>query len=188
MDNIPPCGTPWVYLVQNRESSSPGTLWVCSCSLWSCINLFAILLQTVSVPSFFSISGTCTLMMVLLQALRLQLIVLFLSFSRLVPLRINTTKCELFSRGNLDGFLANMKMSCESNFEILSAPTGDVIFYAKFIAQKRAKAVRSLSWLLGVGSLNPQIALLFLHHCTSFFKLLHLARSTPPSLVSEGLE
>ena len=171
-----------------QQPGDPLGLLLFSLVLHKLVRYIASDSQTVSVPSFFSISGTCTLMMVLLQALRLQLIVLFLSFSRLVPLRINTTKCELFSRGNLDGFLANMKMSCESNFEILSAPTGDVIFYAKFIAQKRAKAVRSLSWLLGVGSLNPQIALLFLHHCTSFCKLLHLARSTPPSLVSEGLE
>ena len=35
----------------------------------------------------------------------------------------------------------------------------------------------------GVGSLDPQIAL----QCASFCKLVHLARSTPPSLVSEGL-
>ena len=40
---------------------------------------------------------------------------------------------------------------------------------------------------VGVGALDPQIALLHLCHCASFCKLVHLARSTPPSLVSEGL-
>ena len=38
-----------------------------------------------------------------------------------------------------------------------------------------------------VGSVDPQIALLLLRHCTTFCKLVHLARSTPPALVSEGL-
>ena len=38
-----------------------------------------------------------------------------------------------------------------------------------------------------VGSADPQIALLLLRHCTTFCKLVHLARSTPPALVSEGL-
>ena len=60
-------------------------------------------------------------------------------------------------------------------------------FCAKFFAQKRAKAVRLLSQLSEVGALDPQIALLVLRHCASFCKLVHLARSTPPSLVSEGL-
>ena len=36
-----------------------------------------------------------------------------------------------------------------------------------------------------VGSLDPQIALI-LHHCATFCKLVHLARSTPPAQ-SEGL-
>ena len=38
-----------------------------------------------------------------------------------------------------------------------------------------------------VGSVDPQIALLLLRHCATFCKLVHLARSTPPALVSEGL-
>ena len=38
-----------------------------------------------------------------------------------------------------------------------------------------------------VGALDPQIALLLLRHCASFCKLVHIARSTPPSFVSEGL-
>lgn len=75
----------------------------------------------------------------------------------------------------------------EPNFEILGAPIGDAIFCAKFLAQKRAKAVKSLSQLSEVGSVDPQIALLLLRHCATFCKLVHLARSTPPTLVSEGL-
>ena len=78
-------------------------------------------------------------------------------------------------------------MAHEPNFKILGAPIGDVIFCAKFLAQKRAKAVKLLSQLSGVGSLDPQIALLLLRQCASFCTLVHLAHSTPPSLVSEGL-
>ena len=40
---------------------------------------------------------------------------------------------------------------------------------------------------VGVGALDPQIGLLLLRHCASYCKLVHLARSTSPSLVSEGL-
>ena len=72
--------------------------------------------------------------------------------------------------------------------EILGAPKGDVIFCAKFLAEKRAKAVKLLSRLSEVGALDPQNALLLLRQCASFCKLIHLAQSTPPSLVSEGLD
>ena len=102
-------------------------------------------------------------------------------------LRINATKCELISQGSLEGFPADMKRQHDPNVEILGAPIGDVIFCAKFLAQKRAKAVRLLSQVAEVGSIDPQIALLLLRQCASFCKLVHVARSTPPSLVSEGL-
>eukprot|EP00731_Ephydatia_muelleri_P016405 Em0009g829a len=100
---------------------------------------------------------------------------------------INATKCELISQGSLEGFPADMKRQHDPNVEILGAPIGDVIFCAKFLAQKRAKAVRLLSQVAEVGSIDPQIALLLLRQCASFCKLVHVARSTPPSLVSEGL-
>ena len=98
-------------------------------------------------------------------------------------LRINATKCELISRGNLDGFPADTKMHHERNFEILCAPIRDVIFCAEFLAQKRARAVKSV----GVGSLDPQIALLLLRQCASFCKLVQIAHFTPLSLESKGL-
>ena len=105
----------------------------------------------------------------------------------LMGLRINATKCELISQGSLEGFPADMKRQHDPNVEILGAPIGDGIFCAKFLAQKRAKAVRLLSQVAEVGSIDPQIALLLLWQCASFCKLVHVARSTPPSLVSEGL-
>eukprot|EP00731_Ephydatia_muelleri_P033608 Em0033g24a len=36
--------------------------------------------------------------------------------------------------------------------------------------------------------MDPQVALLLLRQCGGFCKLVHLARSTPPSLIAEGLE
>ena len=101
-------------------------------------------------------------------------------------LGINMAKCELFSRHDLEDFPVDMKVCHEPNLEILGAPIGDVIFCAKFLAEKRAKAVRLLSQMSEVGSLDPQIALLLLRQCASFCKLIHLVQSMPPSLVSEG--
>ena len=59
-------------------------------------------------------------------------------------------------------------------------------FCAKFLAQRHAKAAKLLSHWVTVGSLDPQVALL-LRQCAGYCKLVHLARSTPPSLISDGL-
>ena len=60
---------------------------------------------------------------------------------------INTSKCELFSKGGLRGFPDEMKKSNALNFEILGAPIGDPIFCAKSIAEKRANASKFLALL-----------------------------------------
>ena len=74
------------------------------------------------------------------------------------------------------------------HLEILGAPIGDAIFCAKIVSQKCATASKLLSQLEEVGSVDPQVALLLLRQCGGFCKLVHLARSTPPSLIAEGLE
>ena len=48
--------------------------------------------------------------------------------------------------------------------------------------------MRLLSRLVDVGASDPQVALTLLRLCGSYCKLIHLARATPPSLVSEALE
>ena len=78
-------------------------------------------------------------------------------------------------------------MSLEPNFEVLGAPIRDPIFCAKFLAQRHAKAAKLLSHLVTVGSLDPQVALLLLRQCAGYCKLVHLACSTPPSFISDGL-
>ena len=63
---------------------------------------------------------------------------------------------------------------------ILGAPIGDYLFCANFIASKRLDAVKLLSKLVEVAIL--------LRVCESFCKLVHLARATPPSVISDPLQ
>ncbi|KAL5481713.1 hypothetical protein EMCRGX_G021941 [Ephydatia muelleri] len=97
---------------------------------------------------------------------------------------INVSKCELFGHGDLSFFPPEMKVSRVPN---LGAPIGDPIFCAKFLAQKHADAAKLLSQLAEVGAEDPQVAFLLLRQCAAFCKLVHLARSTPPSYVADGL-
>ena len=100
---------------------------------------------------------------------------------------IKDPKCELFSKCNLNSFPVQMKRSNTPNLVLLGAPIGDLIFCAKFIANLRSKIRGLLSRLQQIGPKDPQVAYLLLRSCGSFCKLVHLARSTPPSLVAEAL-
>ena len=97
---------------------------------------------------------------------------------------VNVSKCELFGCGDLSSFPPEMKVSRVPNLVILGAPIGDLIFCAKFVAQKRADAAVLLSQLAEVGAEDPQVAFLLLWQCA---ELVHLARSAPPSHIAEGL-
>ena len=50
------------------------------------------------------------------------------------------------------------------------------------------ESLMHVSRLVEVGPLDPQVALILLCLCGSYCKLIHLARATPPSLVSEALQ
>ena len=102
-------------------------------------------------------------------------------------LHLNPPKCELFSQGDLSLFPSEMNKSCTPNLTILGAPIGDVAFCSSFIASKRAAASILLSSLEKLGSCDPQIALILLRMCVGFTKLVHVARSTPPSLALDAL-
>eukprot|EP00731_Ephydatia_muelleri_P013949 Em0007g1259a len=101
-------------------------------------------------------------------------------------LNINIAKCELFSSRDLSSFPEEMRRSNVPHFEILGAPIGDLVFCAKFVAQKQSEASKLLKELEAVGSIDPQVALLLLRQCGSFCRLVHLARNTPPLLVNEA--
>ena len=99
---------------------------------------------------------------------------------------IKDSKCELFSKCNLNSFPLQMKRSNTANLVLFQgAPIGDLIFSAKFISNLRSKIRDLLSRLQQIGPKDPQVAYLLLRFCGSFCKLVHLARSTPPSLVAE---
>ena len=100
---------------------------------------------------------------------------------------IKDPECELFSKGDMNSFPVQMKRSNTPNLVLLGAPIGDLIFCAKFIANLRSKSHGLLSRLQQIGPKDPQVAYLLLRFCGSFCKLVHLARSTPPSLVAEAL-
>ncbi|KAL5500424.1 hypothetical protein EMCRGX_G011983 [Ephydatia muelleri] len=100
---------------------------------------------------------------------------------------INTSKCELFSKGGHRGFPDEMKKSNALIFEILGVPIGDPIFCARSIAKKRANASKFLALLKEVGSVHSQVALLLLLQCGGFCQIVHIARCTPPSVALEGL-
>ena len=91
---------------------------------------------------------------------------------------------ELFSRTVLSDFPKEMKVSHDPKLEVLRFPIDDPIFCARFLAQRHAKAAKLL---VTVGSLDPQVALLLLRQYAGYCKLVHLARLTPPSLISNGL-
>ncbi|KAL5516992.1 hypothetical protein EMCRGX_G002456 [Ephydatia muelleri] len=71
-------------------------------------------------------------------------------------LSINITKCELLSLSDLITFPDEMKRSNVLHFEILGAPIGDLVFCAKFVAQKQSEASKLLQQLEAVGSIDPR--------------------------------
>ena len=59
------------------------------------------------------------------------------------------------------------------HFDILRAPIGDFLFCAKYVAQKCMDASKLLQQLAQVGSSDPHVAMLLLHQCESFYRLIH---------------
>ena len=98
------------------------------------------------------------------------------------------SKCELFCKGDTSEFPPSMKSSHVPHLDLLGAPIGDYLFCGKYAALKCSEALKLLSRLVEVGASNPQVALILLRLCGSYCKLIHFARATPPSLVSEALQ
>ena len=73
-------------------------------------------------------------------------------------------------------------------FEVLGAPIGDYIYCASFVFTKQSEALKLLTKLEDVAIKDPQVALLLLHMCGSFSKLVHLARTTPTTLIFEAMQ
>ena len=106
------------------------------------------------------------------------------SMVQLLGLHVNLSKCKVNSHNNLDMFLSGMKAYHKPNIEILGVTIEDLDFCSSFISAKRMEARALLSQLEQVGMIDPQVALV-LRLCSGFCKLVHLARSKPPSLSAE---
>ena len=65
-------------------------------------------------------------------------------------------------------------------------PNRRFFFCAKYIAQKRTDASKLLQQLAQVGSSDPHLAMLLLRQCGGFCRLIHLARTIPPSLAGDA--
>ena len=72
--------------------------------------------------------------------------------------------------------------------EILGAPIGDAEFCRQFFASKHQAALALLSTINDLGCIDPQVALALLRLCSSFCKLAHIARTTPPHLILSSME
>ena len=71
--------------------------------------------------------------------------------------------------------------------DILGAPNGDYLYRANFITGKQDEDKKLLSQLEEVAVLDPQVAITLLRICGSYCRLIHLAQTTPPNLVSDAL-
>ena len=109
----------------------------------------------------------------------------------LVPalgIHVNFSKCELFSRTGNTSFPPSVKCSLLPNPDILRGPIGDYLYCSKFIVDKCVESKQLLSGLTEVAKVDLHVAVTLLRMCGSFCRMVHIARVTPPSLVSDGLK
>ena len=82
-----------------------------------------------------------------------------------------------------------MKSSLSPNFEIIGVPIGDYFFHCShFIAENSSKAKVLFTALVEVAEADLHVAVSLLCICGNYCKLVHLARTTPPSLSCESLK
>ena len=97
---------------------------------------------------------------------------------------INMSKCELFCKGDTSEFPPSMKSSHVPHLDLLGAPKRTT--FSVECMQQHSEALKLLSRLIEVGATDPPADLILLCLCGSYCKVIHLARATPPSLVSEA--
>ena len=184
----PYCCLPWVHwdwsLESSRETHFLGPLLVCFV-LHKVVNSIAAdsICSQLSFHSWYMDDGVIAGP----KQAALQALSIIKQLGPPLGLFIDTSKCELFSKGGLRGFPDEMKISYALNFEILGMPIGDPIFCAKSIVEKRENASKFLAVLKEVGSVDSQVALLLLRQWGGFCRMVHIARCTPPSVALEGL-
>ncbi|KAL5482226.1 hypothetical protein EMCRGX_G022523 [Ephydatia muelleri] len=105
-----------------------------------------------------------------------------------IGLVINFSKCEVFSPQGNHLFPPAVKSSLSPNLEILGVPIGDYLHCSHFIAENCSKAKVLFPALVEVAEADLHVAVSLLRICGSYCKLVHLARTTPPSLSCESLK
>ena len=114
-------------------------------------------------------------------------------------LNLNLAKCELFTPAvdNFDtrinypglgfvGFPDSLHLrSTTPNFVLLGSPFGDLDFCAQHVAKLRSANNRLLDLFPKLQ--DTQVALHLMRNCSSFSKLVYVARTTPPGLVHDSL-
>ena len=83
-------------------------------------------------------------------------------------LYVNLSKCEVFTRHNLDMFPPEMKAYVKPNIVILGVAIGDLDFCSSFIATKQMEARALLSQLEQVGLVDPRLPWSFFISVVSF--------------------
>ena len=81
-----------------------------------------------------------------------------------------------------------VKSSLLPIFDILGAPIGDFVHCSRFIAEKCAYSKTLLEALVDVSAVDLHVAFSLLCMCGGFCKLVHLARTTPPSHCTDFLK
>ena len=102
-----------------------------------------------------------------------------------ISLVINFSKCEVFSPQGNNLFPPAVTSSLSPNLEILGVPIGDYLHCSHFIAENCSKAKVPFTALVEVAEADLHVAVSLLRICSSYCKLVHLARTTPPSLSCE---
>ena len=70
----------------------------------------------------------------------------------------------------------------------LVLPIGDYLYCTGFFAAKRVEFTKLLSKLEDVSVIDPQVAFNMLRLGSGFCRIVHLARSTPPSAAADSLK
>ena len=91
---------------------------------------------------------------------------------------------NFFGRMGNTSFPPSVRRSLLPNLDILGAPIGDYLHCTHFISEKISQAKGLLSALVEVAAADLHVAMSLLR---SFCKLVHLARTTPPSISYDSL-
>ena len=146
----------------------------------SSLHLGSLCLQTLALPAADPLVASTSLV--------LRALTIILAQGPLSGFYVNLKKCELFGVTDLSSFPPSVQTSNQPNIKILGAPIGDAEFCQILFSSKHQVALALLSTISDLGSVDPKVALVLLHLCSSFCKHAHIARAMPPHLILGSME